>query len=80
MECLGVMARPLYHRDAERATGVAGQLLSGFRERKPDEMSKVQQVRTAPFTAHLNASEQERTEPTRKPKTKKKTCTENELN
>jgi len=59
IEYLGVKAAVLYHEDAERANGVAEQLVSGSRERKPDEISKVQQVRTAPFTAHLDASERE---------------------
>jgi hypothetical protein len=40
MECAGVTAPVLYHREAERAAGVAEQLVSGSRERKLDEMSK----------------------------------------
>jgi hypothetical protein len=38
IEYLGVKAPPLYHQDAERATGIVVQLLSGSRERKFDEM------------------------------------------
>jgi hypothetical protein len=44
-ESLGVKWPVPYHQDAERATGVAKQLLSGSRERKPGEMSKVQKVK-----------------------------------
>jgi hypothetical protein len=38
MEYLGVKAAVFYHQDTGRAAGVAGQMLSSSRERKPDEM------------------------------------------